>query len=630
MLKDIAYSFRTLRRSPLFTAAAVLSLALGIGANTAIFSLLNQVVLRSLPVADPERLVLLHTDYSPSGRSSSDNSESVFSYPMYRDLRDRDTAFAAIVARMSAPASIAWRGDTQAARAELVSGNFFQGLGVPAAMGRVLTPDDDGAPGAHPVAVLSHGYWSSRFAEDRAILNQTVAINGHPMVVIGVAAAAFNGMVPGAAPDVYVPLAMQREMNPTMENALEERTTRWLNLFARLKPGMDIRRAQAASDVAYRAILETDQAQLGNLRTDRDRNEFLNHRATLRPAAQGISQMREQFEKPLLALMTLVGLVLLIACANVASLLLARATGRQREIAIRLAIGASRRSLVRQLLCDGLLLALAGGLLGLAAAWWGTSILVNVLPKDSSKWLTAAIDLRLLLFNLAASVVCGLLFGLIPALQATRPALAGTLKDQAGAIASAGGPARLRQALVVGQLALSMLLVAGAGLFTSSLVNLLNLNLGFRTERLMNFNLNAAISRPKLADSVAFYRSVQERLSSVPGVVVGGDEHLGWAIFRRQSRRQHHRGRLRSQARRVHRIVADQCQRRVFSRHGHSAARRPRVHRARRWSRSQSGGGQRSFREALPCRAQPGGSADAIRRQQSTQFRPRNRGRGRG
>jgi predicted permease len=517
MRRDLAYSFRTLRRSPLFTTAAVLSLALGIGANTAIFSLLNQVVLRSLPVADPEHLVLLHTDYSAPGSSSSDNAESVFSYPMYRDLRDRDAAFSGLVARMGAPAGLSWHGSTESARGELVSGNFFQALGIPPAIGRVLTPEDDGAPGANPVAVLSHSYWTSRFAGDRSILNQTVIVNGHPMVVIGVAAAGFNGMVQGAEAELYVPIAMQRAMIPTMD-ALQDRRIRWLNLFARLKPGIDIRRAQSATDAVFRSILEMEITQVGRMRTPRDRDEFLNARAQLRPAAQGVSQLREQFEKPLLALMTLVGLVLLIACANIASLLLARATGRQREIAIRLAIGASRGSLVRQLLCDGLLLAVAGGLLGLAVAWWGSSVLVNVLPKDSSKWLTSTIDLRLLLFNLGASVICGLLFGLIPALQATRPAIAGTLKDQTGNIASAGGPARLRQALVVGQLALSLLLVAGAGLFTSSLMNLLNLNLGFRTQRLMTFGLNASISRPKIAESATFYRDAADRLSSVPGV----------------------------------------------------------------------------------------------------------------
>ena len=517
MAKNLAYSLRTLLRSPLFTMVAVLSLALGIGANTAIFSLLNQVVLRSLPVQDPERLVLLHVDYAAPGSSSSDNNESVFSYPTYRDLRDRDAAFSSVIARMGAPTSVSWQGTTQPADAELVSGNFFEGLGVGAAIGRVLKPEDDGAPGANPVVVLSHGYWSSRFANSPAILNQTLVVNGHPMVVIGVAQTGFNGIVPGKSNDFYVPIAMQREMIPTM-NALQDRLTRWLNIFARLKPGIDVRRAQGATDATYRTILESELSQIGRMRSDRDRDEFLNHRAQLRPAAQGISQMREQFEKPLVALMTLAGLVLLIACANVASLMLARATARQREIAIRLALGASRGSLAGQLLSDGLLLALAGGLLGLAAAYGGASILVGVLPQDSGKWLSAAIDTRLLLFNLAVSVVCGLFFGMAPAYQSTRPNVAGTLKDQAGSIASSAGPARLRKALVVGQLSLSLLLVAGAGLFTGSLLNLLNLNLGFRTQRLMTFKVNAALNRPQAAEATAFYRTLDERFAAIPGV----------------------------------------------------------------------------------------------------------------
>jgi hypothetical protein len=195
MIRELAYSFRVLRRSPLFTTAAVLSLALGIGANSAIFSLLNQVVLRALPVEDPERLVLLHTDYSGPGSSSSDNSEAVFSYPMYRDLRDRDTAFSAVIARMGTQPTVGWRGNTESAAAELVSGNFFRALGVGAAIGRVLVPEDDDAPGGHPVVVISHSYWSSHFANDPGILNQTVTVNGHPMTVVGVADARFNGIV---------------------------------------------------------------------------------------------------------------------------------------------------------------------------------------------------------------------------------------------------------------------------------------------------------------------------------------------------------------------------------------------------------------------------------------------------
>jgi predicted permease len=516
MWKDLALAFRALRRSPLFTAAAVVSLALGIGANTAIFSLLDQVVLRSLPVRDPQSLVLLHTRYNAPGSSSSDNNESVFSYPMYRDLRDRDPAFSALVARMSGGVRLAYQGATESASAEMVSGNFFQALGVGAAMGRVIAPQDDGPPGAHPVIVLSHSYWSSHFGNRPAILNQTFAVNGHPMVAIGVAEARFHGIMPGDTPDFFVPIAMQREILPTLD-ALADRRMRWLNLLARLKPGIGIRQAQAATDVTYRAILQTELPAMGRMSSDRDRDEFLNHPAELRPAAQGVGDLRERWQKPLVALMTLVALVLLIACFNVASLMLARAAGRRREIAIRVALGAGRGVLLKQLLLEGIIVALGGAALGLAVAYWSTAAMVKVLPTEYGAWLETGFSVPMLAFNFAVAAGCGLLFGLIPALEGARANLAATLKDLSQAVAS-GGSARFRKALVIGQLALSLLLVAGAGLFGGSLANLLHLNLGFRSQRLVTFTVNATLTRPKTADAVAFYRDLQTRLASLPGV----------------------------------------------------------------------------------------------------------------
>ncbi len=524
MWKDLAFSVRTLRRSPLFTIAAILSLALGIGANTAIFSLLNQVVLESLPVRDPRSLVLLHTEYNSPGSSSSDNHESVFSVPMYRDLQDHDPAFSGLIARMSGSARLSGRGDVTSVRAEMVSGNFFQVLGVGASLGRVFVPSDDGAAGASPVAVLSHTYWASQFGSDPKILNQNINLNGLPFQVIGVADADFRGITPGQTPNLYVPISMQRTIVPTM-NALDNRRIRWLNLFGRLKPGMTMARAQAATDVAYRAILQTELAQMNGMRAERDRQEFLNHRAELRPAAQGISGMRDQWAKPLQALMTLAVLVLLISCANVASLMLARAAGRQREIAVRLALGAGRRALMHQLLAEGLVLAVFGGALGLAFCEWGVQTLVRVLPKDYQGSLSAAIDPRMLLFAAVVSVVCGLLFALAPAMQSTRPDLAVTLKQQATSVA--GGPARFRRGLVIGQLALSLLLVAAAGLFTGSLRNLLNVNLGYRTQRLLIFNVNATLGRPKLPDALAFYRDLEQRLAAIPGVSAVADAASG-------------------------------------------------------------------------------------------------------
>ncbi len=518
MRKDLVYSLRTLRRSPMFTSVAVLSLALGIGANTAIFSLLNQVVLRSLPVREAERLALLHTDYSAPGTSMSDNFESVFSNPMYRALRDRDPAFASTIARAGARVAMVYGGSTDSALTELVSGNFFVSLGVSAALGRVLLPEDDGAPGAHPVVVLGHAFWSSRFGRSPDILNQKITVNGQPMLVVGVAAATFSGIMPGSTPDLYIPIAMKRTVTPTWDG-LEDPRTRWLSIFARLQPGMTLATAQAATNVAYRSILENELAGMGRMRSERDRDEFLNHRVELRPAAQGINGLRRQWEKPLDALMAMVGLVLLIACANVAGLMLARAGSRRREIAIRLAMGAGRLALMRQLLLEGLVLAIAGGMLGLLVASWSTDGLIHLLPGDyAGNWLTAAMDFRLLAFTLALSAMSGLAFALIPALQATRPDIAETLKNQASSTASARGTARFRKVIVAAQVALSLLLLVGAGLFTTSLIHLTNVDLGFRTAHLLMFSLDATVSRPGAREATAFYKDFQDRLSAAGDV----------------------------------------------------------------------------------------------------------------
>jgi predicted permease len=518
MRKDFVFSLRTLRRSPVFTSVAVLSLALGIGANTAIFSLLQQVVLRLLPVRQPERLVLLHTDYNAPGSSMSDNSESVFSNPMYRRLRDNDPAFSDTIARAGAQVSVEYGGSTDVAAAEIVSGNFFTGLGVQAALGRVLLPQDDRAPGANPVVVLGHGFWSRRFGASREVLNRKIVVMGQPMVVVGVAAASFNGVMPGSTPDLYVPVAMKRAVTPTWDG-LEDPRTRWLDIFGRIKPGLTLEQAQAATRVVYRSALESELAKMGRMRTERDRNQFLNHRLDLRPAAQGINELRREWERPLEALMGMVGMVLLIACANVAGLMLARAGGRRREIAIRLAMGAGRGALVRQLLVEGLILASAGGALALLVASWSTDALIRLLPGGyAGNWLSPAIDFPLLAFTAALAVLSGLAFALIPALQATRPDVADTLKNQAASTTATRGAARFRRVMVSAQVALSMLLLAGAGLFTTSLARLLKVDLGFRTEHVMTFSLDARMGRPALNNAIAFYREFQQRLSAAGDV----------------------------------------------------------------------------------------------------------------
>jgi len=517
---DLRFAIRTLLRSPLFTAVAVLSLALGIGANTSIFSLLDQVLYRSLPVRDPKSLVVLHVEDHSPGRTSSDNNESVFSYPMYQDLRDRGSVFRGVIARAGTAVSVSWNGQTERAQAELVSGNLFPVLGVAAAVGRSFTPEDDGAPGAHPVVMLSHDYWVRRFGGEPGVLNLKVAVNGHPMVVVGVAPAGFRGVLSGQSPEVFVPLAMKREVTPTWDG-LTDRRTRWLNILARLAPGVPPQRAQAAMQTVYQPILENEVKQFP-VHSKRAEHLIVTQQLQLEPAAQGINQLRVEWQKPLVALMALVGLVLLIACANVANLLLARATSRRREMAIRLALGAGRGSLLRQLMIESLVIALAGGLLGLLVSVWTTSALLHVLPADATGgWVAASLDVPMLVFTLALATFTGLLFGLAPALQASRAQVASALREQRAAMGSTG-VASFRRVLVVAQLSLSLLLLVGAGLFARSLFNLLRVDPGFHAENLLTFAIDPSLNGYSKERGFALFRDLQERIARMPGVSAVG------------------------------------------------------------------------------------------------------------
>jgi len=294
MWNDLRFALRTLRRSPMFTAVAVLSLALGIGANTSIFSLLDQVMLRSLPVRDPGRLVVFHREYMPPGMATADNHETVFSYPLYKDVRDRATMLDGVMARAGASVNLFYSGHTERVDAQLVSGNFFQVLGVQAARGRVFTPEDEGAPGSNPVVVLSYGAWQTRFGGKDSILNQKVNVNGQPMVVIGVVRPGFHGVLAGGAPELYAPLNMMPQVTPLLGRFLLDRGVRWLNIFARLKPGMSRRQAEAAIDTVYHPIIEEELAQVGRLRNERERGRYLAQRIQLLGAAQGINELRTQ------------------------------------------------------------------------------------------------------------------------------------------------------------------------------------------------------------------------------------------------------------------------------------------------------------------------------------------------
>ncbi len=516
MWTDFRFTFRSLRKAPVFVAVAVLSLALGIGATTSIFSLLYQVLLRSLPVQDPQALVIFHSDGPHPGSTRSDNSETSFSYPMFRDLRTRATAFNGVIARTSMSAGFSTGQQTERISAELVSGNFFDTLGLQPATGRLLHASDEGEPGESPVVVLSYAFWQDHFA-GRDVANQKVLINNHPMIVAGVTPANFRGLMSGQSPDLYLPLNMLPTLDPQFGADFKKPNFCWLSIFGRLKPGLSAQQAAAASDPVFKSILR-EEAPEQKLRA-KTLQQWLARKVELRPAAQGLNQLSQQWQKPLVVLMAMVGLLLLIGCANIANLLIARATTRQREIAIRLAIGATRRSLVRQLLTESLIVALAGGVLGLALSSILTEGLLRLLPPDETGgWLKPTIDIQVLLFSIAVSTVTGLLCGIIPAWQATRPDLAPSLKEQSGSSSASRTHAAFRKVLVVAQISLSLLLLIGAGLLARSFVNLATHNPGFRSENLLTFSLDPVLSGYTPERATGFYRQLSERLQTAPGV----------------------------------------------------------------------------------------------------------------
>jgi predicted permease len=517
LLSDLYFALRTFVKSPVFAGVAVLSLALGIGANTAIFTLLDQVLLRMLPVKDPQQLVQLRWEGTHYG---SNTGYAAISYPMYKDFRDRNQVFSGVICRYALPLSLGLNGRGERLDGELVSGNYFQVLGVQAALGRVITPEDDRIPDGEPVAVLSYSFWMERFHGDRAVLGRNLLVNGRQLTIIGVSQAGFDGIEVGYSPKIRIPVAMKKAMTPGWEQySLENRRGRWVNVFARLKPGVSITQAKASLQPLFHSILEMEVREKEFAHADAyTKQQFLRSSMDVMPGSRGRSELRRHAASPLWAMMAMVGLVLLIACANVANLLMARATGRQKEIAVRLAMGASRLRLVRQLMVESLLLALAGGAAGLLVAAWTVDLLLRLMSFGNSPLgLSTAPDLRVLIFALAVSCLTGIVFGLIPALQSTRPDLAGTLKESAGAVIG-GGHMRMRKALVVAQVFLSLLLLIGASLFVRSLRNLDTLDPGFRTHNVVAFSIDPRLNGYTKERTPIFYRQLLEKLRATAGV----------------------------------------------------------------------------------------------------------------
>jgi predicted permease len=525
LLNDIRYAFRTFRKSPVFVAVAVLSLALGIGANTAIFTLIDQVLLRLLPVKDPQQLVLL---WGRGSHYGSNNGRNKLSYPMYEDFRDKNQVFSGMFCRADMDFSLNFEGKTERISGELVSGTYFPVLGVDAALGRVFNPSDDQNPGGEPYAVLSYRYWMNRFAGDKNVIGKKLVLNGYPFTVVGVSQAGFDGTDPTQSPQVRIPIVMKLQVDQLAFYDLKGRRGRWVNAYGRLKPGVTMQQAKASLQPLMHQMLDMEvQDKAFSRAAPETKQAFLRMWLDLLPASKGRSFLRDQFSNSLLVLMAIVGLVLLIACANVANLLIARATARQKEIAVRLALGASRGQIISQLLVESLLLSMAGGAAGLLLAVWIDETLVNFLPTGGLDTLavSATPDWRILLFTLCVSLLTGIVFGLVPALQATRPNLAPTLKDEVGAITSTASIG-LRKTLVVAQVTLSLLLLIGAGLFIRSLKNLKGVDPGFKTRNLLTFAIDAPLNGYKPERSRDIYRQIHASLNALPGV-----ESAGMAIM---------------------------------------------------------------------------------------------------
>jgi predicted permease len=516
--QDLQFAFRQLRRSPGFTTAAVLSLALGIGANTAIFSLFDQVLLRPLRVRDPQQLVLLNWQGLFYGPSMGDD---MLSYPCYRDIHDHNQAFSAVLGYHHLMFGVGYQGQIERIPGALVSGNYFALLGVPAFLGRTLSEDDDRIPGGHPVAVLTYDFWVDRFHSNRDILGTSIIVNGSPFTVIGVGARGFSGLEVGEPVKILVPMMMRNQVTAeswTRMFGLDIRRGGWVRVLGRLKPGETAQQAKAALQPLFHSILEMEvrQKDFANA-TAETRREFLRSWMDVKTAVSGHSDAREQYQTPLRVLMGMVGLVLLIACANVANLLLARATGRRREIAVRLALGAGRGRILRQSLVESLLLALMGGAAGLLGAIWIDQVLLDLLAAaDTPLGLRSTPDLRILIFTLIVCTITGVLFGLAPALGTIRVALVPALKEQGRGVA--GGASHLRRVLVAAQIFVSLLLLIASGLFARSLFNLRTVDPGFRTQNVIEFSIYPSLNGYGPERRQEIFQAVVEKLRALPGV----------------------------------------------------------------------------------------------------------------
>jgi predicted permease len=517
---SLKHAFRTLAKTPFVTALAVISLALGIGANAGIFSIFDQMLLRSLPVPEPQRLVNLGAPGPKPGSQSCNQSgdcEQVFSYPMFRDLEERQTSFTGIAAHRTFGANLAYEGQTESGEGILVSGSYFPVLGIRPALGRLLTPADDQTVGAHFVAVLSHDYWETRLGSDSGVLNGTLMVNGQPMTVVGVAPKGFRGTTLGTEPDVFVPITMRGLMEPYFQGS-QDRRSYWAYLFARLKPEVSLEQARAQMNALYQGVVNDVEAPLQTGMSDQTLERFRAKEILMEEGRQGQSNVNSEARTPLIFLFATTGIVLLIACANIANLLLARGARRAPEMAIRGSLGAGRTQLLRQLLTESLLLAVLGGLAGLLVASWTLKLVASLLPPGASGLILVELRPSAILFVGILALGTGILFGLYPALHATRADLVTILKDSSGQPSGARSASRFRTVLATSQIALSMALLVGAGLFIKSLANVSRVDLGIDTENVIVFGVAPILNGYEAERSMALFHRMEEELAALPGV----------------------------------------------------------------------------------------------------------------
>ena len=514
MLTDIRYSVRMLLKNPGFTLVVVFTLALGLGANAAIFSLMDRVLLQSLPVANPEQLAVL-SSFDSDGVAEIDQS---FSYPMYKDLRDRNDVFSGVIARGSAQMNVSHGEQTERVRGELVSGNFFEVLGVRPWAGRLFTQDDDRTPGAHPVAVLSYSYWESRFGKDPHLIGRTILVNEHPLTVIGVTPPGFYGVNLSNSPDVRVPMMMTPEFNPLPATRLQSRRHQWLTLMARRKADVSPEQAQASLQVLYRQLREAEAQQLPPDISASARERFLAQRIAVVAGEQGFRHLQSELKTSLWMLFGATCAVLLILCANLANLMMARATVRAQETAVRLALGAGRWRLLRQWLTEGVVLAMIGGLLGVVIALWIKSGLMAFIPPDFRVNLDGPFDWRLYAFIFGVAILLGVAFSLAPAIQAARQVFAPGLRFESRSFTSAGRLLSLRSALILVQVALSLPLLFTAALLLKTLQNLRAVDTGFAKDNVLLASLNPSLNGYTPERSANFYNDLLTRTRALPGV----------------------------------------------------------------------------------------------------------------